>query len=105
MKNVNLFSRLRPLMVKLLQKTHLNKLAHKIYYSYVHGFKPAIPTTLHRNSASERGLRGPGFLALIRLPGYRMLKVLMKPSTMNSTKDSTSARRTESSKISIQVAM
>jgi hypothetical protein len=40
-------------MVKLLQKTHLNKLAHKIYYSYVHGFKPAIPTTL---PAVERSL-------------------------------------------------
>lgn len=34
---------LRPLIVKTLQKTKLNKLAHKIYYSYVHGFNTASP--------------------------------------------------------------
>jgi O-methyltransferase len=46
-------SRLRPFIVKLLQVTRLNKLAHKIYYGYVHGFGPAIPSTL---TAVERSL-------------------------------------------------
>lgn len=32
---------IRLLIVKLLQKTKLNKLAHQIYYTYVHGFNPA----------------------------------------------------------------
>ena len=32
---------LRLLIVKFLQKTKLNKLAHKIYYNYVHGFNTA----------------------------------------------------------------
>lgn len=34
---------IRPLIVKALQKTRLNKLAHKIYYNYVHGFDTASP--------------------------------------------------------------
>jgi hypothetical protein len=32
---------IRLLIVNFLQKTKLNKLAHKIYYTYFHGFKPA----------------------------------------------------------------
>lgn len=32
---------LRLLIVKFLQKTKLNKLAHRIYYTYFHGFNPA----------------------------------------------------------------
>ena len=46
MKEPELLSNLRPLITKVLQKTHLNKIAHKIYYNYVHGFNPAIRTTL-----------------------------------------------------------
>jgi hypothetical protein len=53
MKESNPASGLRPLVVKFLQKTHLNKVAHKIYYRYVHGFRPAIPSTLE---AVERSL-------------------------------------------------
>jgi hypothetical protein len=34
-------SSIRLIIVKFLQKTKLNKLAHKIYYSYFHGFNPA----------------------------------------------------------------
>lgn len=36
----------RQLIVKILQKTRLNKLAHKIYYKYVHGFDTANPAVL-----------------------------------------------------------
>ncbi|NES69131.1 MAG: hypothetical protein F6K24_29820, partial [Okeania sp. SIO2D1] len=32
---------IRLLVVKFLQKTKLNKLAHKIYYRYIHGFNTA----------------------------------------------------------------
>ncbi len=35
---------LRPLVVKALQKTRLNRIAHRVYYSYVHGFDTASPT-------------------------------------------------------------
>lgn len=34
---------LRTGAVKFLQKTKLNKLAHKVYYGYVHGFNSATP--------------------------------------------------------------
>jgi len=46
MKEPKSLSNLRPLIAKILQKTHLNKIAHKIYYGYVHGFNPSIATTL-----------------------------------------------------------
>lgn len=42
MKEPNSLSKLRPLIAKVLQKTHLNKIAHKIYYGYVHGFNPSF---------------------------------------------------------------
>lgn len=32
---------LRPVVVKALQKTRLNRLAHRVYYTYVHGFDTA----------------------------------------------------------------
>ncbi|THB76186.1 MAG: hypothetical protein D6B25_10255 [Desulfobulbaceae bacterium] len=38
--------RLRPHIVKSLQKTKLNRLAHKLYYSYVHGFNTANDAVL-----------------------------------------------------------
>jgi len=37
---------LRPLVVKALQKTRLNRVAHRVYYSYVHGFNTASPGLL-----------------------------------------------------------
>jgi hypothetical protein len=36
----------RLLIVKFLQKTRLNKISHKIYYSYFHGFKASHPPLL-----------------------------------------------------------
>ena len=36
----------RPLIVKALQKTGLNKPAHHVYYSFVHGFSTATPAVL-----------------------------------------------------------
>lgn len=38
--------RLRPHIVKLLQITKLNRLAHKIYYNHVHGFQAADESVL-----------------------------------------------------------
>ena len=38
--------RIRPYIVKALQKTKLNRLAHKIYYGYVHGFDTANQAVL-----------------------------------------------------------
>ncbi len=34
---------LRPLLVRLLQATRLNRLAHRVYYRHVHGFESATP--------------------------------------------------------------
>jgi len=55
----------RFIIVKLLQKTRLNKVAHKVYYSYFHGFKaahgavlPAVETCLKK--AVELGTAGVG---------------------------------------------
>ena len=45
--------RLRLLIVKLLQRARLNKLAHRIYYGYVHGFDTANRAVL---PALERAL-------------------------------------------------
>ena len=39
-------NKIRVLIVKFLQKTKLNKLAHKIYYRYVHGFDTATKDLL-----------------------------------------------------------
>ena len=39
-------NKIRVLIVKFLQKTKLNKLAHKIYYRYVHGFNTATEDLL-----------------------------------------------------------
>ncbi len=36
----------RSLVVKSLQKANLNKLAHKVYYTHVHGFNTANPAVL-----------------------------------------------------------
>jgi len=54
MKEPKFLSDLRPLITKVLQVTHLNKIAHKIYYNHVHGFNPSIRTTL---PAVERCLK------------------------------------------------
>jgi len=40
---MTLKTELRSGVVKFLQKTKLNKLAHKVYYGYVHGFNSATP--------------------------------------------------------------
>jgi O-methyltransferase len=45
-KEVIRMPELRPLVVRSLQKTGLNKLAHHLYYSYVHGFDTASPAVL-----------------------------------------------------------
>lgn len=36
-------NRVRPFIAKALQKTGLNRLAHRLYYAYVHGFDTASP--------------------------------------------------------------
>ena len=41
-----MLSSVRPQIVKILQKTKLNKLAHKLYYNYFHGFNSSIKDTL-----------------------------------------------------------
>lgn len=38
--------KLRRLLVKGLQATRLNRIAHRLYYTYVHGFEAATKTTL-----------------------------------------------------------
>jgi len=38
--------KLRRLIVKCLQATHLNRVAHRLYYHYVHGFDAASRSTL-----------------------------------------------------------
>jgi O-methyltransferase len=45
-KEVIRMPEVRPLLVRSLQKTGLNKLAHHLYYSYVHGFDTASPAVL-----------------------------------------------------------
>ena len=43
---------IRPLIVKVLQKTGLNRVAHRIYYRHVHGFDTAnraVLTALERS--------------------------------------------------------
>lgn len=37
----HLKDRMRPHIVKLLQKTHLNRIAHRFYYNHLHGFQTA----------------------------------------------------------------
>ncbi len=44
----------RQFIVKVLHKTRLNKLAHKIYYKYVHGFDTANPAVLEAQDACFR---------------------------------------------------
>jgi hypothetical protein len=56
---------LRPLLVRALQNTGLNKLAHQLYYGYVHGFDPASPALLPALDACfeasiDRGLAHQG---------------------------------------------
>ena len=36
----------RPLVVRSLQKTGLNKPAHRLYYRYIHGFDTPNPAVL-----------------------------------------------------------
>ena len=67
---------LRPLIVKCLQKTRLNRIAHRLYYQYVHGFDtannsalPALEKALAR--AAERGKDGVGdYLEFGLFKGY-----------------------------------
>ena len=56
---------IRPLIVKALQKTGLNRVAHRIYYRHVHGFDTAnraVLTALERSFelAASNGVLGDG---------------------------------------------
>jgi len=56
---------IRLLLVELLKRLKLNKLAHKIYYSYIHGFNPAgkeLPDAVERcfKKAVELGVGSSG---------------------------------------------
>ena len=55
----------RPLVIRSLQKTGLNKVAHHLYYRYIHGFDTASPAVLPALEASfqesiDRGLAYEG---------------------------------------------
>ncbi len=56
---------LRPLIVKFLQQTRLNRIAHRLYYRYFHGFdtanKPTLPALAKALAkAADYGMSGRG---------------------------------------------
>jgi len=48
------------MIVRLLQATRLNRVAHKIYYNHVHGFQPAIGSTTKGVNLALRAARDTG---------------------------------------------
>ena len=54
--------KLRRLIVKCLHATRLNRIAHKLYYNYVHGFDAATKTTLEGVEKAFAHAREQGIL-------------------------------------------